>query len=59
MFEEKKMEQYILLALIIIGFWVLGFAIYLVLSNRQRDIESEIDQIDAMLEADKSGVGTE
>ncbi|MFL7840454.1 MAG: hypothetical protein ACK2T4_06220 [Candidatus Promineifilaceae bacterium] len=53
------MEQYLLLALIIIGFWVVGFIIYLILSNRQRDIESEINQIDAMLEADNSTVGAE
>ncbi len=49
------MDQYFLLALIIIGFWVVGFIIYLVLSNRQRDIETEIIQIDGMLEAEESG----
>jgi hypothetical protein len=49
------LEQYLLFALIIIGFWVVGFIIYLVLSNRQRDIEAEINHIDEMLEADSSG----
>jgi len=52
------MEQYLLVSLIIIGFWVVGIAIYLFLSNRQRDIETEINEIDAMLDADSSGMGT-
>lgn len=49
------MDQYFLLALIIISFWVVGFIIYLVLSNRQRDIETEIKHIDTLLETDESG----
>lgn len=43
------MERYLLISLVIIGFWLIGFAIYLFTSNRQRDLESEIDQVDAML----------
>ena len=38
-----------------LGFWVVGFIIYLVFSNRQRDIEAEIIHIDGMLEAEESG----
>jgi Ni,Fe-hydrogenase I cytochrome b subunit len=49
------LEQYFLLALIIIGFWVVGFILYLVSSNRQRDIQAEINHIDEMLEADEAG----
>lgn len=45
------MEQYFILALIIISFWVVGFIFYLVLSNRQRDIEAEIDHIDELLDS--------
>lgn len=48
------MENYLILALVIIGFWVAGFVVYLVLSNRQRDIETEIDQVNKMLEANES-----
>ena len=53
------MEQYFLIAIIIIGFWVVGFIFYLVLSNRQRDIQAEINHIDEMLEADEAGSGAE
>ena len=53
------MEQYLLLALIIIGFWVVGFIIYLVLSNRQRDIEAEIRHINTMLDTNDSSIVAE
>jgi uncharacterized membrane protein SpoIIM required for sporulation len=53
--EEKDLEGYLLLSLVIIGFWVVGFIVYLVSSNRQRDIAGEINHVNAMLDASESG----
>jgi len=43
------LEQYILIALIIIVFWLIGFVAYLLTSNRQRDLEGELNEISDML----------
>ncbi len=43
------MENYLLLALLITVFWVAGFLIYAFTSNKQRDIEAEIGEVEAML----------
>jgi hypothetical protein len=53
------MDQYLIIALIVIGFWLLGFIVYLILSNKQRDIELEINQIDLLLEVDNSSSRSE
>lgn len=43
------LEQTFLIALLIIAFWLIGFVAYLVVSNRQRDLESELNEISDML----------
>ena len=53
--KENELEPYLLLSLVIIGFWVVGFIVYLVSSNRQRDIAGEINHVNAMLDASESG----
>jgi hypothetical protein len=44
-----------MIALVIIAFFLVGFIVYLVLSNRQLDIESEIERVDRLLESAESG----
>lgn len=43
------MDLYLLFALVVIALWIGSFAVYLVLSNRQRDIEGEILQVEHLL----------
>ena len=43
------LEQYLLIALIIIFFLLVSFIAYLVISNRQRSLESELMDISEML----------
>lgn len=53
------MENYTLIALLIIGSWLIGFIVYMVISNRQVDIEGEIDQVNTMLDAGEAGRAAE
>jgi hypothetical protein len=53
------LERYLLIALIIIGFFLIGFFIYLVISNRQLDIEEEIERVDTMLDTAVSAESVE
>lgn len=46
------MDRYLLFALIVIAIWLLSFIVYLVISNRQRDIEGEIMQVERLLRDD-------
>lgn len=46
-------ENYLLIAVVIIVLWLVGFGAYLVSSRRQRDIETEIIKLDDMLNNDK------
>ena len=46
------MENYLLIALVTIVFWLVGFAVYLVVSNRQRNLEGELNHLSSMLEDD-------
>ena len=43
------MERYLLIAIVVIAVWLVSFLVYLVISSRQLDIESEIDQVDRLL----------
>jgi hypothetical protein len=45
----KMLEQTFLIALLIIVFWLFGFVAYLVVSNRQRDLKSELNEISDLL----------
>lgn len=47
-------EQYLLIAIVIIALWLIGFIAYLIISNRQRDLESDIKEISDMLGDDGS-----
>ncbi len=49
------MENYLLIALVIIAFFLVGFIVYLLLSNRQLDIENEIEHVNRLLESAESG----
>lgn len=42
-------EQYILIAVIIIVVWLVGFVAYMLISKGQRDLESDINEISEML----------
>ena len=44
------MDSYVLIALIVIAVWLVSFVVYMVVSNRQLDIESEIQQVDNLLD---------
>ena len=54
MLEENTLENYLLVALVVIGLWIAGFVMYLFTSNRQVDLEAEIAQIDAALDAEEA-----
>ena len=43
------LEQYVLIALIIIIFWLVGFVAYLRISDRQRDLEAELNDVSELL----------
>ncbi len=51
-FEVDILDSYVLFALVVIAFWLVSFLIYIVISNRQRDIEGEILQVNRMLDDD-------
>jgi hypothetical protein len=44
------LDLYVLIAIIVIAVWLVSFLVYLVISNRQLDIESEIHQVDKLLD---------
>ncbi len=43
------LEQYVLIAIVIIIFWLIGFVAYLRISNRQRDLEGELNEVSELL----------
>ena len=43
-----------MVAVVVIVLWSEGFLLYLLTSNRQRDIEAEIAHIDAVLDAEEA-----
>ncbi len=53
------MENYTLISLLIIAPWVVGFIVYMILSNRQVDIESEINEVNTMLDSGEAGNAAE
>ena len=46
------MDQYLLIAVVIILFWLIGFGVYMVVSNRQRGLEGELSQLSDFLKDD-------
>lgn len=46
------MNLYLLIALVVISFWLVSFGIYLVISNRQRDVEDELNNLSKRLQED-------
>ena len=48
------MDPYLLIAGAVILLWLIGFGIYLVISNRQRGLEGELNHLNDMLEDDGS-----
>jgi len=46
------MNQYLLIAVVIILFWLVGFGAYIIVSNRQRSLEEELTHLSEQLEDD-------
>jgi hypothetical protein len=46
------MENYLLIALVIIIFWLVGFGVYLVVSRRQRNLEGDLNHLSDLLKDD-------
>lgn len=46
------MENFLLIASVIIVFWMVGFGVYMVVSNRQRNLEGDLNHLSKMLEDD-------
>ncbi len=44
------MNQILLIALIMILFWVVGFGTYVVISNRQRGLVEDVNRVSQLLE---------
>jgi hypothetical protein len=43
------MDQYLLIAVVIIIFWLIGFGAYMVVSNRQRNLERDLNDLSELL----------
>ena len=39
------MDQYLLIAVVIILFWLVGFGVYMIVSNRQRGLEGDLNHL--------------
>lgn len=52
-------ERYLLIAVIIIALWLIGFIAYVIVSRRQQDIESELEHLQQMLDRDPERDRTE
>lgn len=48
--EVLLLDRYLLIAIIVIAVWLVSFLVYLVISSRQLDIESEIERVDELLD---------
>jgi hypothetical protein len=44
------MDQYLIIALIAIIFWLVGFGVYLVISSRQQEVERSLNEINDILQ---------
>lgn len=53
------MENYLLVALIVLIFWLVGIVAYLFVSSRQLDIEHEINDLNATLDTSETAVKSE
>ena len=43
------MDQYLLIAVLITIFWLIGFGAYMIVSNRQRDLEGDLNDLSDLL----------
>jgi len=43
------MDQYLLIAVVIILFWLVGFGVYMIVSNRQRGLEGDLNRLSEQL----------
>ena len=43
------MDQYLLIAVVVIIFWLVGFGAYMVVSKRQRDLEGGLNDLSELL----------
>lgn len=46
------MDQYLLIAIVVVLFWLVGFGVYMIVSNRQRGLEGELSQLSEVLDDD-------
>ena len=46
------MDQYALIAVVIALFWLVGFGMYMIVSNRQRGLEGDLTHLSEQLEDD-------
>ena len=46
------MDQYLLIAIVAILFWLVVFGVYMVVSSRQRGLEGDLNQFSEALEED-------
>ncbi len=46
------MDQYLLIAIVIVLFWLVGFGVYMIVANRQRGLEGELTQLSEVLNDD-------
>jgi hypothetical protein len=46
------MDQYLLIAVVIIVFWLVGYGVYMVISKRQRNLEGDLNQLSELLQDD-------
>jgi len=51
------MNQYLLIAVVIILFWLIGFGVYLLVSNRQKNLEGDLNNLSDLLEDDVVDLG--
>ena len=47
--REVLMDQYLLIAVVIILFWLVGFGVYMIVSNRQRGLEGDLNHLSEQL----------
>ena len=50
--RKVEMDNISVIALVIIIFWLVGFGVYLVVSNRQRNLEGDLNHLADMFEND-------
>ncbi len=46
------MDQYLLIAVVVVLFWLVGFGVYMIVSNRQRGLDGELSHLSEILNDD-------